>query len=107
MPFDLTPEESWTIVALKLQCLSIREIETAVAGKHRKTQIFNVVQYFANYGEVPKYRQHKRHKQEAEKSLDTLALDRLEFLYEEEDPCLLTFYHARSSDLVIQYNKVS
>ena len=87
MPFLITEDESWKIIHLREQGLSRREIELNCGGKHHQSQISRVLKYYALFGEPPKYNQHKRHKQAKEFSLDTLAKDRLECIYE-EDPCL-------------------
>ena len=87
MPFDITEDESWEVIHLRGQGLSLRKIEEKLNGKHRRMQISRVLDYYARYGEPPKYRQHKRPKQEREKALDDLARDRLECIYD-EDPSL-------------------
>ena len=87
MPFDITEDESWRIITLRAQGYSEREIVQQLNGKHHRSQVHRVINYYGNYGEVPKYRQHTRHKQMRIKNLDSLASDRLEYIYE-QNPCL-------------------
>ena len=86
MPFDITEADSWRIITLRFQGLSIREIRKKLANKHSRGQIHRVLNYYAKYGEPPKYKQHSRPNQQKKHQLDTLAADRLEWIYE-QNPC--------------------